>query len=343
MVTIKQMAEMLGTSTTTVSNVIHGKTGEVSPAMVEKVKRLLEEYDYIPNINARNLARNKSGIIGLAMKASRSKYENFIKDPFAGELTGAVEGCIRARGYFTMLYISDDMTEIINSVASWNVDGLVLVGMLKDDAILMKEKVKKPMVFVDSYFNDSSFEYVNVGIEDRKGSYEITKYVIGKGHKRIAYLADNCEGVDHERFKGYLDAIQEAGISYEKDDFIMMRPSGADMSLLLEDVYQRVHDFTAFVCASDYYAANIMNYLNDQGVKIPEEMSIVGFDDNIYSRMVRPALTTVHQDVSEKSGIAVKKLFQMIRREDCRENRIDLPVYVVERDSVRDMTEQLST
>ena len=331
---------MLGTSTTTVSNVIHGKTGEVSPAMVEKVKRLLEEYDYIPNINARNLARNKSGIIGLAMKANRSKYENFIKDPFAGELTGALEGCIRARGYVTMLYISDDMTEIINSVASWNVDGLVLVGMLKDDAILMKEKIKKPMVFVDNYFGDSSFEYVNVGIEDRKGSYEITKYVIGKGHRRIAYLADNCDGVDYERFKGYLDAIREAGISYERDDFIMMRPRGEDMSLLLKDVYQRVHDFTAFVCASDYYAANIMNYLKDQGVNIPEELSIVGFDDNIYSRMVRPALTTVHQDVSEKGGIAVKKLLQMIHREDCWENRIDLPVYVVERDSVRDMAEQ---
>lgn len=335
MVTIKQMAEMLGTSTTTVSNVIHGKTGEVSPAMVEKVKRLLEEHNYIPNINARNLARNKSGIIGLAMKANRSKYENFIKDPFAGELTGAVESSIRGKGYFTMLYISDDMTEIINSVASWNVDGLVLVGMQTDDAILLKEKVKKPMVFVDSYFSAPSFEYVNVGTGDRKGAYEITKYVIGKGHKKIAYLADNCEGVDHERFKGYLDALKEAGISYKKDDFIMMRPKGGDMSLLLKDVYQRVPDFTAFICASDYYAANIMNYLKDRGVKIPEELSIAGFDDNIYSRMVRPFLTTVHQDVSEKGRIAVKKLFQIICEEEQGKKCIELPVYVVERDSVR--------
>ena len=337
MVTIKQMAEMLGTSTTTVSNVLHGKTGEVSPAMVEKVKKVLEEYDYIPNINARNLARNRSGIIGLAMKASRSKYENFIKDPFAGELTGAVEGRIRAKGYFTMLYISDDITEIINSVATWNVDGLILMGMLKEDGKLLKEKIKKPMVFVDCYFRDSSFNYVNVGLEDRKGCYEITKYLIGKGHRRIAYLADNCKGVDYERFKGYESALGEAGISWNKNDFIMMRPSGGDLSMVFEDVYRRIRDFTAFVCASDYYAANIMNYLNDRGVKIPEELSIVGFDDNIYSRMVRPALTTVHQDVSEKGRIAVEKLVKMIHKEDYEENHTMLPVHVVERDSVRDM------
>ena len=99
MITIKEMARMLGTSTTTVSNVIHGKTGEVSPAMVKKVKKLLQEYDYVPNLNARNLARNKSGIIGLAMKGLHEKYENLIKDPFAGELTGGIERSVRFRGY----------------------------------------------------------------------------------------------------------------------------------------------------------------------------------------------------------------------------------------------------
>lgn len=337
MITIKKMAEILGTSTTTISNVIHGKTGEVSPAMVETVKRLLEEYNYVPNINARNLAKNKSGIIGLAMKTNRDKYDNFMKDPFAGELTGAVEGCVRDKGYFTMLYISDDITEIINSVASWNVDGLILLGMQKADAILLKKKVKRPMVFVDCYFDDSIFEYVNVGIEDQRGSYEITNYLIRKGHQRIAFLADNCLGGDYQRFKGYKEAITEAGISYQEEDFIMLEPNGSDLSMLLSEVYHRAGDFTAFVCASDYYAANIMNYLQDQGMKIPEELSVAGFDDNIYSRMVRPALTTVHQDVTRKGEIAVEKLFQMIGNEDYGNNYEQLPVYLVERDSVREI------
>ncbi len=337
MITIKEMAEMLGTSTTTVSNVIHGKTGEVSPAMVEKVKQLIEECNYVPNINARNLARNKSGIIGLAMKASRNKYENFVKDPFGGELTGALESSVRAMGYFIMLYISDDMGEIINSVASWNADGLLLLGVKQEDGELLKEKVKRPMVFIDSYFDSASFEHVNVGIQDKKGCYEITRYLIEKGHKKIAYLADNCEGCDLQRQNGYEEAMKEAGLLPGEENFLLLEPKGADLSSLLEYAYSRTKEFTAFVCASDFYAAHIMNYFMDKGMKIPQDLSIVGFDDNVYSRMVRPALTTVHQDVTEKSSLAVEKLVHMIGKEDCGEKCQRLPVFIKERDSVREL------
>lgn len=335
MITIKKMAELLETSTTTVSNVIHGKTGEVSPAMVEKVQQLLEEYDYVPNINARNLARNKSGIIGLAMKACRDKYENFIKDPFAGELTGAVESCVRAAGYFTMLYISDDITEIISSVASWNVDGLILHGMQAEDGLMITQKIKKPMVFIDCYLEETVPQYVNVGSEDRSGCYKITKYLIENGHERIAFLADNRFGVDFERLKGYQDALKEAGITFTEDHFIMLQPNGADLSKSLDDVYKRVGDFTGLVCASDYYAAHIMNDLKDRGVKIPDDISIVGFDDNVYSQIIRPALTTVHQDVTEKGSMAVDKLLQMIGHHEIGERVNRLPVQIVERDSVK--------
>lgn len=337
MITIKEMAELLGTSTTTVSNVIHGKSGEVSPVMVEKVKKLIEEYDYVPNRNARNLARNQSGIIGLALKASEDKYDNFVKDPFAGELIGSVERFVRAKGFSTMLYVSSEIGEIITSVSSWNVDGLILLGMQKEDGELLNQKVKKPMVFVDAYFKDASFEYVNVGIDDRKGGREIAKYLLQSGHKKIAFLADNCMGVDYQRFMGYQDALKNAGLPCREENFIRLKPRGADLSLLLSQAYERVRDFTAVICASDYYAAYILNDLKDRGMKIPQELSIVGFDDNICSRLVRPALTTVHQDVTEKSRITVKKLFDMINGEDYGGNFEQLPVFIVERSSVRKM------
>ena len=95
-----------------------------------------------------------------------------------------------------MLYVSSDIGEIISSVSSWNVDGLILLGMQKEDGELLNQKMKKPMVFVDAYFEDASFEYVNVGIDDRKGGREITEYLIQSGHQKIAFLADNCMGVD---------------------------------------------------------------------------------------------------------------------------------------------------
>lgn len=337
MITIKKMAEMLGTSTTTVSNVIHGKTGEVSPAMIEKVQRLIEEYDYVPNINARNLANNKSGIIGLAIKNSSVKYENYVKDPFAGELIGAIESCVRGNGYFTMLLVSDNIAEITSSVASWNVDGIVLLGMQTEDMVFIKSKIKKPMVFIDCYFNNELYDYLNIGTADRQGAYEITKYVISKGHKRIAYIADNCAGVDYERFLGYKEAVLEAGIAYDDNDFIMITHKGARLSASLEELYNRSEDYTAFVCASDYYAANIMNYLMDRGKKIPDDISVTGFDDNAYSKTVRPALSTVRQDVSEKGRLAVEKLFEIIAGERHKEKQISMPVQLIIRDSVKNI------
>lgn len=151
MITIKDMAEMLGISTTTVSNVIHGKTSEVSQKTVERVEKILEEYEYVPNISARSLTQNSSKIIGVAFKCRKDKYINLFTDPFFGELIGALEAEIRARGYFMMTYTSNDISEIIRNVLTWNVDGLILVGMLHDDFIRIKSRYKNPTVLIDSY------------------------------------------------------------------------------------------------------------------------------------------------------------------------------------------------
>ena len=134
MITIKEMAEMLGISTTTVSNVINGKTSEVSQKTAEKVQKLLDEYDYVPNMNAKNLAQNHSRLIGIVLKRRKDKYENIFTDPFHGELLGALESAIREQGYYMMIYISEDIEEIVRNIVGWNTEGLILIGMLHDDS-----------------------------------------------------------------------------------------------------------------------------------------------------------------------------------------------------------------
>ena len=151
MVTIKDMAEILGISTTTVSNVIHGKTTQVSQKTVEKVQKLLEEYEYVPNISARNLANNSSGIIGMVIKGRRDRIDDLIANSFLGNLVSAIEAETRARGYFMMLYISDDINELMRHVSTWNVDGLILNGILHDDFARIKSRYRKPAVLIDSY------------------------------------------------------------------------------------------------------------------------------------------------------------------------------------------------
>ncbi|WP_026653845.1 LacI family DNA-binding transcriptional regulator [Butyrivibrio proteoclasticus] len=333
MITIKEIAKQLNMSTTTVSNVIHGKTGEVSDETKKIVQDFLDKVDYVPNINARNLAQNESKIIGLALKARADKYENLIMDPFVSELIGGVEETIRNAGYFMMLYISSDTVEIMRHVSTWNVDGLILFGMLNDDGIRVSEKYKKPIVCIDTYSIEGLKHFTNVGLDDEQGTYDMVNYLISQGHRKIAFLSDNTNGVDFARLSGYKKALSDAGIKYSEADFLKIRPRSEDLEDSLNEICKRAKDFTAIMCVSDLYAVTLMAALTDRGIRVPEDISIAGFDDNMLGQLHRPALTTVHQDVKKKGILAADTLLKQLRGEKTP-NQLLLPTRLIIRDSV---------
>jgi LacI family transcriptional regulator len=334
MITIKEIAKQLNMSTTTVSNVIHGKTGEVSEDTLKKVQDFLDKVDYVPNINARNLAQNESKIIGFALKARADKYDNLIMDPFVSELIGGVEETIRNAGYFMMLYISSDTAEIMRHVSTWNVDGLILFGMLDDDGVRVSEKYKKPIVCIDTYSIEGLKHFTNVGLDDAQGSYDITNYLISQGHRKIAFLSDNTNGVDLARLNGYKTALKDAKIPYKGSNFLKIRPRAEEIDDSLREIFERSKEFTAIFCVSDLYAVTLMAALQDRGVSVPEDISIVGFDDNMLGKLHRPALTTVHQDVKEKGITAAATLLKQLSGQKTP-NQIHLPTHLVIRDTVK--------
>lgn len=335
MITIKEIAQTLGLSTTTVSNVIHGKTKEVSRSTIEMVQDMLNQYEYVPNINARNLAQNKSKLIALAMKTRDDKYENFIKDPFVSELIGGIEKTIRKEGYYMMIHISEDISVILKQVSSWNTDGLLLLGMNEQETKQIREKYKKPIVLIDSYFEKE--EFYCVGLEDEQGAYDITKFLISYGHKNIIFVADNTIGVDHARLLGFCRAMEEEGIPYGESNFFMHTPAKRLKEESFEKLCAKVGHYTAFFCASDYYAISLMNEFLDRGIQVPKDASIVGFDDNLLAQLHRPALTTVHQDVEQKAEIATELLIRLLNQELVEEKIIRLPTRLCIRDTVKDL------
>lgn len=326
MITIKDMAEMLGLSTTTVSNVIHGKTKEVSEQTIEKVQKLLEEYDYVPNINARNLAVNSSKIIGVAIKGSEEKYINVIADPFYGELIGTIENKLRQADYFMMLYISGNIEDIIRYTSTWNADGLILVGMSQDDYVKIRRRYKKPTVMIDSYISKEVARHFNVGLNDKEGMYQITEYLIKQGHRQIGFVTDNMEGTDYYRYLGHKQALKKHKVLIEEENLISVLPGYVDREETLSELKDKLNDVTAFMFCSDYYAATAINYFQDQGFKVPEDISITGFDGNKYGRLVRPMLTTVFQNVADKGNLAVEHLVQMLAKGKQEYGSIHLPV-----------------
>ena len=335
MITIKDMAEMLGLSTTTVSNVINGKTKEVSGATVAKVQKLLDEYNYVPNLNARNLAVNSSKIIGMAIKGSEEKYVNLIADPFYGELIGTVEHELRRAGFFMMLYISGNIEEIIRYTSTWNADGLILVGMSQDDYVKVRQRYKKPTVIIDSYISEEIASHLNVGLEDEKGIYQMTEYLIKCGHRKIGFVTDNMEGIDYYRYLGHKRAMKEYKIPVGEEQLISILPGRLEKQETLRELMQRAEKLTALMFCSDYYAATVINYFQDQGLKVPRDISVTGFDGNRYGKMVRPVLTTVCQNVAEKGRVSVKRLVKMLENQEQEYGDIRLPVELFIGDSVK--------
>ncbi len=334
MVTIKEIAKELHLSTTTVSNVIHGKSWEVSPATVRRVKEALDRKGYVPNLGARSLAQKESKIIGLALKAQPDKAGNLIQDPFISVLTGAIEREIRNEGYYMMLYVSDKTEEIVRQARSWNVDGLILMGMVDDDGEWMDEHFKRPAVCVDNYSKEGLRRFVNIGLADEEGGYQMTRYLIGLGHRRIAFLSDGRYlPVDLARFDGYRRAIAEAGIDFHEEDSVVYSPFEEEREQSLAKICGQLRHYTAVFCVSDLYAVQLMGALYDRGIRVPEDISVAGFDDTLLGRSHRPALTTVRQDVEEKGVLAVKVIIGLLKGEEPKERDIRLPIHLVPRGS----------
>jgi LacI family transcriptional regulator len=196
-----------------------------------------------------------------------------------------------------------------------------------------------PLVFIDSYFHDDGIPYVNVGLEDRRGGYLMTRYLIEQGHRRIAFLADGDSpvGVDYERLSGYKEALGEAHIPFRKEDYIPISYKKAVRHAFLTVFVKNrgVQDYTALFFASDFYAVDAMNIFIDLGLRIPDDVSICGFDGNIFSTQSRPLLTTVRQDASQKAVHAAAQLIRLIRQEPLETRIVRLDVSLTLGNSVK--------
>lgn len=344
MITIKEIASTLGVSTTTVSNVIHGKTREVSPKTVEKVENYLREVHYVPNINARNLAQNRSKIIGVVLMLYAYKDINIFVDPFVSELIGALEKSISDAGYFMMLYISDDADKVISYISTWNVDGIVMFAINDEAGLKVSRHYKKPIVFIDSYVEnerkskDTETPFVNIAINDEEAVYEAIQYLISRGHKKIAFLSRNMMGTDRLRYRGYLRAMEDEGLKVGDDDAIVVSKNNFDET---EDRYdtltEKASQYTAVFCCSDTSAVLLINALEKKGIRVPDDVSVIGFDDNADAQLSRPALTTIRQDINLKGNTAVESLLSMIDGTVSTYKNIILGTELIERDSVRDI------
>jgi LacI family transcriptional regulator len=331
--TIKDIANAVGVTPTTVSNVINGNYHKVSQKTINKVQRAIKKSGYIPNKNARALANNSSKIIGVIFPKIT---EGFMQDPFHAQILTGIEKIVSDKKYDLMIKSISNYEEIYELMRNWSVDGFIILSLIGYQIPQMEKFKNVPAVFIDTYYEE--LKYVNIGSEDYQGEYKATDYLLEMGHESIGFISYpiTYPSVISMRLDGFKDAVKDKGLSFDYSKNVL-QIRGFDP--IGEEYENKILDFvknkTGICISADILAIEIMELLRSKGYNIPEDISIVGFDDMHISRLVNPKLTTINQDIIAKGRIAAEKLINMIEKNSKEKSDIRIPTNLIIRDSVK--------
>lgn len=327
-VRISDIAEELGLSTATVSYVIHGKTEKVSERTAQRVMALLEERGYLPSVAETLLGRNPSKIVGVVVH-DHEKYEaHVLEDSFIASALNALSAETAKNGLQMMVKKTADLEEIILFSTMWNLEGLVLIGFCAQDYGHLREHMRIPFVVYDGC-GITADRICCVNIDDHKGGFLVGDYFRRGGHKRVLCISDNDIDMDHERWLGFLEGFGTVGA-----ELLLIPMQREERKAFYLKMLPKIRQNTAVFAVSDYYAADLMHFLSGQGISVPSEISVAGFDDTPLSGMIFPSLTTVRQDVVLRAELAIEKLRQL-RSGQNTEVSVTIPVTFIERESTR--------
>lgn len=340
MIRMKDIAERAGVSTTTVSNVIHGRTSRVSKENIEKIQRLLEETHYIPNKSVQNKDFNNLNFIGVVVTFSQRGEKKILEDPFFTVILATLEERIRQYGYYMMLYTAEESFDIFHLASNWKLAGMVIFGFTGTDCVNLRKQTDVPFVTIDGCLEEKSRKhFVNVGLDDFHGGYVMARFLLSYGHRNILFLSDCDENINHTRWLGFQKALLEEDLACDDKKHFVIELNAEQRRLQYQSALSFFKTHTALFFSSDYYAVEAINFFMDRGISVPEQISIAGFDDNMLATLVRPSLTTVHQDIAKKAEVAMEDLILLINREKIEEKHKELSVHIVIRDSVRTLNE----
>lgn len=310
-VTIKDIARMADVSPTTVSLVLNHKKTRVSDITKKTIFDIAEKYNYTPNMNARGLVSNKTNTVGLIIPD--------IENPFFSSLAKSLEIELKKEDYSLILINTDDLFDndynAISLLNNRGVDAFILA--LSYESYQKLEEIKillsnlgKPYVLIDRYFDNIKANQVSSNNE--VGQYMAIKFLLDQGIKRIGYIAAPKNSLNGKaRLRGYKKALKEAGVPID-DKLIKFGnfrfESGYDLTGEIVE-----HGVEAIATANDMMAYGILMKLNQLNLKVPEDISVVGYDDLFYSSIDTISLTTVKQDHHLLGKEAVRLLMNAIK------------------------------
>ena len=312
--TIKDIARACGVSVSTVSRVLNNRP-DVSDDVRGKVLRAVEDSGYIPNNSARDLVRSRSDAIGVIVRG--------MGNLFFADMLKTVSREIETSGYTMVLHFIDSDADEVKAGAilerEKKLRGLIFLGGRFDYTPAELALVGVPYVccsFTNCFGSLKEEDYASVSIDDYMTAYKAVEKLIELGHRRIAAVVPSCSdrSISELRYNGYLAALREHGIDF--DSLLLVETGGCFGMAETYDGARRLvesgADFTALFALSDTTAIAAMKALEDHGVRIPEDVSVIGIDGLSVSEYVSPTLTTMIQPAEEMGRESVRILLDML-------------------------------
>lgn len=332
-VNIKYIANIANVSPMTVSRALRKVPG-VSTKTIKKINNLAKKLNYYPDFVAKNLRLNKTNTIGVIF--------NDVKNPFYSDVLWAINEKLHESHYSTLVSFSNwDINlerEIISNLISKKVDGIIMSPVSeKDDSLKLLLNRNIEVVFVDSYSNYKDISYSSTN--HKKAAYIGTDYLIKCGHKNILLISVISLASSSKQFlEGYIEALRDNNIN-KNDNLILQLPNTSFdncYNLLKELIKKNSTFFTGIMFISDFLAISFYKVVNELNLKIPDDYSVVGFDNIDITSALNPPLTTINQPRKEIGYEAVRILLKNINNPNSRviEKVISEP-YLIIRDSVK--------
>lgn len=333
-VTIRDVAAASNVSVATVSYVLNGKK-KVSEERRQKILAVIEELGYVPDLNARGLSVKDTKLLGVVVPQTEPGSRLMFHNIFYSELLGSIELEARQSGYHVIISATDITEDYLQLIQERNLAGVIIIGTYQNQFFSRLKTLDVPVVLIDSYCKYDYFHKLR--IDDEYSAYLATDYLIHQGHRKFALVTGSLKenGVMQKRYKGFLKALKENHIEFP-DDNLYETTVDYESGVSAADTFVRNgKEITAVVVTADVMAIGLIKGFYEAGVKVPEQISVIGFDDLDIAKYTTPGLTTIKQPISEKGERAVQILIENIENPQMKKVEEVFPVKLIERESVR--------
>lgn len=330
---LKDIAKEAGVSISTVSLVLNNKECRVSDEKKTLIKKIALENNYTPNINARSLITKKTTTFGLIIPD--------IENIFFSKLTKSIETYCRDQGYALIIANSnDDYKEdmhLIDLLLGRGIDGLFITisntSYDHQEEICSKLKALTiPYVMIDRIFDD--FSCNQVYFDNVKGAYIATKHLIENGHKRISCITNAVNSKNSiSRFEGYKKAMDEYGLAINKD-YVIEGDYHAESGYAAGDIILK-NNTTAVFVSNDMMTLGLLKRLIEKNIKIPDDISIVSYDNLLNEFMIFMQISSIDQNVAELGTSSCKLMFDLVQNNPKEISTICLNPHLISKDSVK--------